>query len=53
MPAWLLTFFGSAKMGGVLVTVNTSYKVLSLTISSSSPILKLSCLLTDISARVT
>ncbi|MCR4615510.1 MAG: AMP-binding protein [Clostridiales bacterium] len=26
VPAWLLTFFGSAKMGGVLVTVNTSYK---------------------------
>ena len=26
VPAWLLTFFGSAKMGGILVTVNTSYK---------------------------
>ncbi|NMP37920.1 MAG: AMP-binding protein [Clostridiales bacterium] len=26
VPAWLLTFFGSAKMGGVLITVNTSYK---------------------------
>lgn len=27
VPAWLLTFFGSAKMGGILVTVNTSYKL--------------------------
>ncbi|MDR1630247.1 MAG: AMP-binding protein [Oscillospiraceae bacterium] len=26
VPAWLLTFFGSAKMGAVLITVNTSYK---------------------------
>lgn len=26
VPAWILTFFGSAKMGGVLITVNTSYK---------------------------
>ena len=26
VPAWLLTFFGSAKMGGVLVTVNKDYK---------------------------
>jgi len=30
VPAWLLTFFGSAKMGGVLVTVNTSYKLFEL-----------------------
>ena len=30
VPAWLLTFFGSAKMGGILVTVNTSYKVFEL-----------------------
>ncbi len=30
VPAWLLTFFGSAKMGGVLVTVNTSYKIFEL-----------------------
>ena len=30
MPVWLLTFFGSAKMGGILVTVNTSYKVFEL-----------------------
>ncbi len=27
VPQWLLTFFGSAKMGGVLITVNTSYKI--------------------------
>lgn len=27
VPEWLLTLFGSAKMGGVLVTVNTSYKI--------------------------
>ncbi|NLX93820.1 MAG: AMP-binding protein [Clostridiales bacterium] len=30
VPAWLLTFFGSAKMGGILVTVNTSYKLFEL-----------------------
>jgi len=30
VPAWLLTFFGSAKMGAVLITVNTSYKVFEL-----------------------
>ena len=30
VPAWLLTFFGSAKLGGVLVTVNTSYKLFEL-----------------------
>jgi fatty-acyl-CoA synthase len=30
IPAWLLTFFGSAKMGGILVTVNTSYKLFEL-----------------------
>lgn len=30
VPAWLLTFFGSAKMGGILITVNTSYKVFEL-----------------------
>lgn len=30
VPAWLLTFFGSAKMGGVLITVNTSYKIFEL-----------------------
>ncbi|MCL2023522.1 MAG: AMP-binding protein [Oscillospiraceae bacterium] len=26
VPCWLLTFFGTAKMGGVLITVNTSFK---------------------------
>lgn len=30
VPAWLLTFFGSAKMGGILVTINTSYKLFEL-----------------------
>ncbi len=30
VPEWLLTFFGSAKMGAVLVTVNTSYKTFEL-----------------------
>ncbi len=30
VPAWLLTLFGSAKMGGVLITVNTSYKLFEL-----------------------
>ena len=30
VPAWLLTFFASAKMGGILVTVNTSYKLFEL-----------------------
>ena len=30
VPAWLLTFFAAAKMGGVLVTVNTNYKVFEL-----------------------
>ncbi len=30
VPAWLLTFFGSAKMGGILITVNTSYKIFEL-----------------------
>jgi len=30
VPAWLLTFFGSAKMGGILITVNTSYKLFEL-----------------------
>ena len=30
IPQWMLTFFSSAKMGGVLVTVNTSYKVFEL-----------------------
>jgi fatty-acyl-CoA synthase len=28
VPEWLLTLFGTAKMGGVLVTVNTNYKIL-------------------------
>lgn len=27
VPEWYLTLFGSAKIGGVLVTVNTNYKV--------------------------
>jgi fatty-acyl-CoA synthase len=27
VPEWLLTLFGTAEMGGVLVTVNTSYKI--------------------------
>lgn len=27
VPEWLLTLFGSAKIGAVLVTVNTNYKV--------------------------
>ena len=27
VPEWLLTMFSSAKMGGVLVTVNTAYKL--------------------------
>ncbi|NCC86857.1 MAG: AMP-binding protein [Clostridia bacterium] len=27
VPAWLLTFFASAKMGGIAITVNTSYKI--------------------------
>lgn len=27
VPEWLLTFFAAAKMGGILVTVNTNYKV--------------------------
>lgn len=26
-PQWILTFFAAAKMGAVLVTVNTSYKI--------------------------
>lgn len=26
-PQWILTFFAAAKMGGVLVTVNTNYKI--------------------------
>ncbi|MBP7401369.1 MAG: AMP-binding protein [Clostridia bacterium] len=26
-PQWLLTFFAAARIGGVLVTVNTSYKI--------------------------
>ncbi|MEG1820412.1 MAG: AMP-binding protein, partial [Oscillospiraceae bacterium] len=30
VPQWLLTFFASAKMGGVLITVNTSYKIFEL-----------------------
>ena len=30
VPEWLLTFFACAKMGAVLVTVNTSYKVFEL-----------------------
>lgn len=30
VPAWLLTFFGSSKMGGILITVNTSYKIFEL-----------------------
>ena len=30
VPAWLLTFFSSAKMGGILITVNTSYKIFEL-----------------------
>lgn len=30
VPQWLLTFFAAAKMGGVLVTVNTNYKVFEL-----------------------
>jgi len=30
VPAWLLTFFASAKIGAVLVTVNTAYKVFEL-----------------------
>ena len=30
VPEWLLTFFAAAKMGGVLVTVNTNYKVFEL-----------------------
>ena len=27
VPEWLLTFFASAKMGGIAITVNTSYKI--------------------------
>jgi fatty-acyl-CoA synthase len=30
VPQWVITQFGSAKMGAVLVTVNTSYKVFEL-----------------------
>ena len=30
VPAWLMTLFASAKIGAVLVTVNTSYKVFEL-----------------------
>ncbi len=30
VPQWLLTFFASAKIGAVLVTVNTAYKVFEL-----------------------
>jgi len=30
VPEWMLTFFASAKMGGILITVNTSYKVFEL-----------------------
>ena len=30
IPEWLLTFFASAKIGAVLVTVNTNYKVFEL-----------------------
>jgi fatty-acyl-CoA synthase len=30
VPCWLLTFFGSAKIGAVLITVNTSYKTFEL-----------------------
>lgn len=30
VPEWLMTFFAAAKMGGVLVTVNTNYKVFEL-----------------------
>lgn len=30
VPEWLLTFFASAKVGAVLVTVNTAYKVFEL-----------------------
>lgn len=33
VPEWLMTFFAAAKMGGVLVTVNTNYKVFELGIS--------------------
>lgn len=30
VPEWILTFFASAKMGGILITVNTSYKIFEL-----------------------
>ena len=30
VPAWLLAFFASAKMGGIAITVNTSYKIFEL-----------------------
>ena len=30
VPQWLLALFGSAKMGGILITVNTSYKIFEL-----------------------
>ena len=30
LPEWMLTLFGSTKMGGILITVNTSYKVFEL-----------------------
>jgi fatty-acyl-CoA synthase len=30
MPQWVITQFGSAKMGAVLVTVNTNYKIFEL-----------------------
>ncbi len=30
LPEWLLTFFASAKMGAIAITVNTSYKIFEL-----------------------